>query len=94
MLSIWSRHLKDEKLKEYFEKSVYGSKAILDRQKAILQEYEDALDRSETSPTIYDRPNWDVRQAHKNGYRECLQKLKTLIDLDTQELPTMEKELQ
>lgn len=90
MYSEWTKHLKDTKQKENFEKMVYGSKILLDRQKAILDERERQLDRSETNINTYDTPNWDVRQAHKNGYRECLQYLKMLVDIDSQQPPTME----
>lgn len=84
MYTKWTSHLSNIKEKEQFEKEVFGSKAVLNRLKAIIDEQETELGRSETNPKTYDIPNWDYRQAHNNGYRQCLYVLKKLIDLDQQ----------
>lgn len=85
MLTEWVKHLRSDKEKEDFGKYVLGSKALLNRFKDILQDKEDALDRSEASLEAYEKPNWDYRQAHKNGYRSCLRSIKTLVTLDQKE---------
>ena len=89
MYTMWTKHLEDLEEKEKFEKYVLGSKRLLNRLKDILQEQEDALSLGEMSPKNYDSPSWAYKQAHSNGYRQCLNVLKKLVDLD-QQLPTME----
>ena len=78
MISDWTKHLKDAD-KTRFKNSIYGSKAVLERLDDLLTEYEKDLVRTEVD---YNSPNWDYRQADANGYRRCLQKIKTLINLD------------
>ena len=89
MYTMWTKHLEDTNEKVEFEKTVLGSKRILDRLKDILKEQEDALNIGEVLPKNYDTPNWAYKQAHSNGYRQCLGVLKKLVDLD-QQLPTFE----
>jgi hypothetical protein len=89
MYTVWTKHLEDLEEKQKFEKYVLGSKRLLNRLKDILQEQEDALDVGETSPKNYDSPSWAYKQAHSNGYRQCLNVIKKLVDLN-QQLPTME----
>ena len=89
MYTMWTKHLEDINEKAEFEKTVLGSKRVLNRLKDLLDEQETALDIGETSPKNYDTPSWAYKQAHSNGYRQCLGVLKKLIDLD-QQLPTME----
>ena len=89
MYTMWTKHLEDSEEKLKFEKTVLGSGRVLDRLKDILQEQEDALNIGEVSPKNYDTPSWAYKQAHSNGYRQCLNVLKKLVDLD-QQLPTME----
>lgn len=86
----WTQHLTDEKDKEKFRNSVLSAKHILDRLKTIIEKKEKALDRSEMSIEAYSAPNWSERQAHKNGNRQALAEIKTLVDLDIQRLPTGE----
>lgn len=81
----WTRHLPDPAEKEKFELKIRSSKVVLERLQALLKEREMGLDRSETDIKSYDLPNWEYRQAHKNGFRQCLQILNKLIDLDQQE---------
>ena len=81
MLTRWTQHLKDPEAKAEFEKFLKGSKQILDRQTQILEEAEEALNRVERNVDTYDKPNWDYRQAHFNGYRACLHLIKRLNDL-------------
>lgn len=85
MIPNWTAHIKDPDEKARFKKYIYGSKSLLDRMNVLLDEYENELDRSETDPSSYDSPSWAARQAHKNGYRECLNKIKKLTILDPKE---------
>lgn len=80
----WTSHLKDPKEKSEFEKEVLRAKDVLDRLKQIILNKENTLDRIETSIQVYDTPNWDVRQAHKNGNRETLMFFRKLVDIDQQ----------
>lgn len=85
MFSRWSQHLKTDFEKEQFRSEVQGSKVVLQRQAQILQELEQEIDRVETNPKTYEIPNWDYRQAHNNGFRQCLNIIQKLIDLDQKE---------
>lgn len=84
MYTEWTKHLKTPEEKAQFVDSLIGSKRVLDRLSQLLEEHEQTLERSETSLTAYDLPNWDYRQAHKNGYRAHLNAVKKLINLDQQ----------
>lgn len=84
MYTMWTRHLSDPKEKEVFERKVQGSKEVLERLMTLLNEQERDLNQTETNLKIYDLPNWDYRQAHNNGFRQCLNIQKKLINLDQQ----------
>lgn len=85
MYSKWTSHLKDEQSKQNFRLQVISARDVLNRQKQINEEWEKNLDRSEIDPRQFDTPNWEYRQAWKNGFRAALHQSKTLIDLDQQE---------
>jgi hypothetical protein len=78
----WTKNLKTEEEKQQFTKDIKGSKPVLDRLREILAEYERSLSRSETEITTFDMPGWDYRQAYKNGFRACLNKVSDLVDVD------------
>lgn len=40
------------------------------------------LDRQEIDPSVYDTPNWNYRQAHKNGYRQAIEKIRKIISVE------------
>jgi hypothetical protein len=82
MISAWTKHLSDPKDKEQFKNSILGSKSVLNRLKALLDEQEAELIKNEND---YDNPNWAYRQADVNGYRRCLRSITTLITLDPKE---------
>jgi hypothetical protein len=84
MYTRWTQHLSTEEEKESFRKEIYSAKRVLERLKAIIEDDENGLDRSEMHPETYAKPNWDYHQAHKNGIRQYMYQLKTLIDLDQQ----------
>lgn len=82
MLTKWTSHLKESEEKIRFESSVRGSKRVLERQDQILDEMIAELNLAETSPKNYEIPNWDYRQAHNNGFRQCLMVIKKLIKIE------------
>lgn len=81
MIAAWWKHLKTEDEIERFKQTLKASSTVLDRLGELLQEDEQAMDNRETSPKNYELPNWDYRQAHANGYRQCLREIKRLINL-------------
>ena len=81
MISKWTSHLSDLEEKERFKSSVHGSRKVLERQMEILDEMIAELNSAETSPKNYEIPNWDYRQAHNNGFRQCLMVMKKLIEI-------------
>lgn len=84
MYTRWTSHLRTEEEKESFRKEIYSAKRVLERLAQIINEDEEMLDRSEQDQRIYEVPNWDYRQAHKNGNRQYMQAVRLLTDLDQQ----------
>jgi hypothetical protein len=82
MITQWTKNLRTEEDKKRFESTLQGSKIILDRLQQLLEEEEKDIDYSETNLGTYETPNWAAKQAHKNGQRAMLQKIKSLINLD------------
>ena len=85
MYSKWTSHIKDDTEKQNFRLEVLSSKRVLERLKQVLDEENSTLDHSEVDVRQFDQPNWEYRQAFKNGYRSALSIQKKLIDLDQQE---------
>lgn len=81
---MWTRNLKTAEEKERFENTLKGSKIVLDRLHQMLSEEEADIDYSETNLKTYETPNWAAKQAHKNGQRAMVRKIKQLISLDQQ----------
>lgn len=79
MLTKWTSHIKDQEEKKRFENSILGSKKVLERLKNITDELELDLNSAEINPKNYEIPNWDYRQAHNNGFRQCLSVYKKLL---------------
>lgn len=86
MYSEWTKNLTDPEVKVKFQQQIHSAKDVLDRQKVLLEEKLNTLDRSEVDITVYNTPNWAERQAHKNGQRSSLMYLLQLVDLSKQEL--------
>jgi hypothetical protein len=84
MYTRWTQHLTTDEDKEAFKKKIYSAKEVLDQIKVMLEEDLNALDRTEMDQRIYQIPNWDYVQAHKNGNRQVLTLLRNLVDLDQQ----------
>lgn len=74
----WLMHLPPER-KEDFEKTLRNNSLLFSRLNAIIEEWERQLNVSETTKDQYLSPTWSHLQAHKNGNREQLKKLKDLI---------------
>lgn len=79
MLIDWTSNIKDPEAKAKFEDAIRSARPVLQRLFDISSNLESQIDRIETNIKVYDTPNWDVRQAHKNGNRETLNYYKTLI---------------
>lgn len=82
MYSVWTKHAKDPEDKIQLEKSIRHSKWILEHLDEILQGMENSLSNTEISPMSYDTRNWAYRQAHANGFRQCLRSVRKIINLD------------
>lgn len=80
----WTKNLKDPEEIKRFELTVQSAKPVLDRLKDIIDEKENALNRDEMSLKSFDTPNWEYKQAFKNGIRHANHGFRTLIDLDQQ----------
>lgn len=82
MITAWTKHLKTEEEKQRFTNSVLGSKTVLTRLKDILKEIEDDQEKIERDTRIYESPSWAYKQAHLNGFRDCLGKINKIITID------------
>ena len=82
MITKWTSNLKRQEEADSFKNEILGSKRVLKRLQDILKEVETEQDRIEANPKIYELPNWDYRQAHLNGFRECLNTINKIITLD------------
>lgn len=69
----------DPQKKEQLEISIRNSTTALGRLYEIIAEREAELTRAECQVSDYDTPNWAVRQAHRNGERSQLRKLRDLL---------------
>lgn len=86
MFVEWTSNIKDPEEKANFERIIWSSKPVLERIQTILKEKLSTIDRSETDIRTYEFPNWENRQAHKNGQRDSLAFLIKLVDLDQQRI--------
>lgn len=84
MMSQWTKNLSTSEERERFQNSVLGSRPVLERLYELLDEEERDLDSSELKESVYDTPSWSALQAHKNGQRSMIRKIKQLINLDQQ----------
>ena len=85
MYEIWTKHLKTEEEKENFKEGLKRCGWVFDRLKELIDEREQDLDDIETSLAAYDNANWAYRQAHKNGYRSHMKRMKKLLTFDHKE---------
>ena len=80
MITVWTRHLRDEDAVAAFTKQIRNSVDVLDRLTEIIKEDLEQLEAVEDSVKSYDSPNWDNKQAHINGSRSYAKKLLKLLD--------------
>jgi hypothetical protein len=80
MISDWTRHLHSEQ-KDDFARTIRSSTVALNRLRDLVSEYENELDRIELKLDTYDTPSWAYKQAHINGRRQELQRIKSLVTL-------------
>lgn len=84
MFTRWTEHLQDSEDKETFLRDLLASRRVVERIYQMIKEDDERLSRTELSQKAYDTPNWDYRQAHKNGRREYIHEMLTLTNLDKQ----------
>lgn len=84
MYADWTRHISDPKEREEFERSIQGSKRVLQRLASLLDERTASIDASEISVKQFDNPSWAYKQAFQNGFRASNAITKKLINLDQQ----------
>lgn len=84
MMTVWTKNLDTQEDKDRFESTVKSAKPVLKRLTELLVEEEEAIDRSEINPDVYEAASWASKQAHKNGQRAMIRKIKNLISLDQQ----------
>jgi len=82
MISKWTSHLKDPVEIERFQSTLAGSRTVLERLKAIIEESEKAIEATEVDPKSYDNPSWSHKQAFYNGAKSQLKLIKRLIEYD------------
>lgn len=83
MITAWTKHCKTEEEKKELQESIRRSGWVLELfNKNILDQMTEDLNVVEINPKTYELPNWDYRQAHNNGYRQCLELIKKLTTLD------------
>ena len=77
----WIRHLppQDTDSIKRFEAGIRNSTLALGRLQEILKEELGQIDRSESSESQFEIPNWDYLQAYRNGDRSRIRKLLSLL---------------
>lgn len=84
MITAWTQHLTNPEDKERFKQAVQAAKPVLERLKELVEQKESSMEFQEMSLTSYENPNWPYRQAHQNGFKQCLAAYKKLLTLDQQ----------
>jgi hypothetical protein len=82
MISAWTKHISNDEDKERFKSAVLGSKLVLQRLQALMDEMKTDTENQELSTKLYDSPSWAFIQADANGYKRCLKQISKLINLD------------
>lgn len=85
MISAWTKHLSNDEDKTRFQGAVLGSKLVLNRLQALMDEMKTDTENQELSTKLYDSPSWAYIQADANGYKRCLKQISKLITLDPQD---------
>jgi hypothetical protein len=74
----WLKNLPSDKKKD-FELIIRNSTMMAQRILELCNEWEEELDRAEARVSDYDTPSWGFRQAHRNGDRSRIRKLRDLF---------------
>lgn len=74
----WFKNIPEDK-REGFELAIRNSTLALGRLYDILIEWEEELNRAEAKVDDYDTPSWPHKQAHRNGDRSRIRKLRDLL---------------
>jgi hypothetical protein len=85
MITAWTENLKTQEERDRFQDGLKHSKWLFSRMTELLDKIQRGILQTERSPKNYDKPNWQYRQAHANGYLQCLNDIKSLINLDPKE---------
>lgn len=75
----WTKNLKTDQEKQDFESLLRNSTRVMSRLRSILDDWEKELTQREYAPNDYDSPAWGYKQAHRNGERSRIKKLKDLL---------------
>ena len=75
----WTKGLSG-KAREDFKELIRNSTPQFEPILKYLQELEDQIYQDEASETDYMNREWAYLQAHRNGKKEIIKKLKTLLD--------------
>ena len=79
ILTVWFKGL-EEKDKTKLEDLLRHNTFLLSRLLSVLDEWEKEIENRETSTSDYDSPSWAYKQAHYNGQKSTLSKIKRLFD--------------
>lgn len=82
MITAWTQDCTSIEEKEQLQKSIYGSRDVLDQLGKIIRRELASLEVSEISPQFYETPNWDYKQAHTNGFKSAIRMVLKVINLD------------
>lgn len=74
----WTKGVPAEKRKDV-ELIIRHSTIMAERLLALCDEWEADLDRAEAKVSDYDTPSWGYKQAHRNGDRSRIRKLRDLL---------------
>lgn len=77
--TLWIQHIRDSKEKADFEAYIRNCTQILTRLRDIIEAEEQAIYQDEATEAQYD-DGWQFSQAHRNGKKDALRKLKKLTD--------------
>lgn len=76
---LWTTNvINNPEEKESFETYLQNNQRLLKRLNEIIEDKENAIDRSETQISSYDNPAWIYKQAHINGRKAALAEIKQL----------------
>lgn len=93
MKLLWTQHIKDDpKKKEAFEQLLKNSSQVLGRLRDILQGLERSVEGQEYSLEDFDQPNWEHKQAFRNGQKATLKALQDLLDFSKPTIIRPDKE--